>query len=229
MINVGAATEDDRVLRKAKIGSFLDTSDASTTVTFEEKVDGANLGFQLDPSTYTGFRAQSRGRLLESGETDKQFQKVDKWILQHADGLRQVLSGSSQDAPPGKYVLYGEWLVARHNIYYDRLPDIFLAFDLYDTENESFLSRQELTRKLEGTSIQQVPTVPIPDIVDAQTLMNLVSTHPSQFYDGVVEGIYFCRERNGKLVDRTKMVRSDFKAGNPNFKRGFTENIVVER
>lgn len=229
LLNVGAATEDDRVLRKAKIGSFLDTSDPLTTVTFEEKVDGANLGFQLDPSTYTGFRAQSRGRLLESGETDKQFQKVDKWILQHADGLRKLLLGPTHDAPPGKYVLYGEWLVARHNIYYDRLPDIFLAFDLYDTENESFLSRQELTRRLESTSIQQVPTVPIPDEVNPRTLMDLVSTHPSQFYDGVVEGVYFRRERNGNLIDRTKMVRSDFKAGNPNFERGFTENIVLEK
>lgn len=232
LINTGAATNDDIVLQDTDINAFLETLDRETTLTLEEKVDGANMGFTLDPSTYTGFRAQSRGRFLEpsargGGATDKQFQKVDRWILQHSNGLRTLLLGPNKDAPPGKYVLYGEWLLARHSIHYTKLPNLFLVFDLYDAEEDSFLSRRELGHRLEGTRILQVPALPIPDVVDGQTLLDLVATQQSKYYDGVVEGIYFRRERDGKTIDRAKMVRSDFTAGNPNFERGFIENVVV--
>jgi hypothetical protein len=44
-------------------------------------------------------------------------------------------------------VLYGEWLYAKHTIFYDRLPQYFLEFDVLDLESDAFLStarRREL-------------------------------------------------------------------------------------
>src|SRR5262249_58002476 len=48
-----------------------------------------------------------------------------------------------------RYVLYGEWLYAKHTIYYTDLPHYFLEFDLLDTAAGAFLStpaRRELLR-----------------------------------------------------------------------------------
>lgn len=38
-----------------------------------------------------------------------------------------------------RYVMYGEWLYAKHTVYYDMLPHYFMEFDIYDKENGSFL------------------------------------------------------------------------------------------
>jgi hypothetical protein len=57
----------------------------------------------------------------------------------------------------------------KHSVYYDRLPDIFLAFDLYDRASKAFMSREFLQRRLEesaakcccsaANAIKQVPLV----------------------------------------------------------------------
>jgi hypothetical protein len=38
-----------------------------------------------------------------------------------------------------RYVMYGEWLYARHTIFYTHLPHYFLEFDILDTQNDHFL------------------------------------------------------------------------------------------
>ena len=39
-----------------------------------------------------------------------------------------------------RYVLYGEWLYAKHTVYYDELPHYFMEFDILQYHNQSFLS-----------------------------------------------------------------------------------------
>jgi hypothetical protein len=33
---------------------------------------------------------------------------------------------------PGRHILFGEWCRAQHSVFYSRLPDYFLAFDIWD-------------------------------------------------------------------------------------------------
>ena len=40
------------------------------------------------------------------------------------------------------YILFGEWMAAKHSIHYNKLPDTFIAFDLYDQTQGKFLSHQ---------------------------------------------------------------------------------------
>ena len=47
-------------------------------------------------------------------------------------------------------VLYGEWLYARHTVYYDRLPHFFLAYDILDTKTGFFLPTEHVRQTLEG-------------------------------------------------------------------------------
>ena len=38
----------------------------------------------------------------------------------------------TQPVAAGQRILFGEWCAYQHTVLYDNLPDLFLAFDLYD-------------------------------------------------------------------------------------------------
>ena len=65
-------------------------------------------------------------------------------------------------------VLYGEWLYARHTVVYDKLPDWFLAFDVFDSRKGKFMCRSVVeshrgrrsSRKLVLLVIQYTPSMP---------------------------------------------------------------------
>lgn len=118
-------------------------------VAMEEKVDGANLGISIDADTLQ-FRVQNRSHFINA-KTHRQFGTLDTWLSEHSEGLFRVLGPD-----PGRYVLFGEWLYATHSIAYTRLPDYFLAFDVYDREIGKFLSWRERNKCLEGTGIHPV-------------------------------------------------------------------------
>jgi len=65
-----------------------------------------------------------------------------------------------------------------------------------------------------------VPEIPAPELLDMRSLLNVVKTRESMFYDGVLEGVYVRREQNGMIVDRAKIVRADFIAGNEHWSCG---------
>ncbi|KAH0280244.1 hypothetical protein KCU91_g1165, partial [Aureobasidium melanogenum] len=221
LFNIGSASRDDLILSSSDAQAFLQASDPSTTIVVEEKVDGANLGISLDSSG--AFKVQNRSHYVNS-KSHAQFKKLDKWLDDHYEGLSIVLDAANSQ--PGRWILYGEWLYAKHSIYYTTLPDLFLAFDLFDTETGTFLSRDALSKRLNGTNIHQVSQLEVQSL-DEQSLLDVVRTRKSGFYDGVIEGVYLRRQKDGKTIDRAKIVRSDFIAGDEHWnRRGVTPNIV---
>ncbi len=119
--------------------------DASPVI-IQEKVDGANLGFTIDATGH--IRAQNRSHFVSS-ETHVQFATLDAWIDAHRAELFQVLE-------PERHVLFGEWCRAKHSILYTALPDVFLAFDVYDRRTGRFWTWAQLTAALQDTSIATV-------------------------------------------------------------------------
>ena len=132
---------------------------------------------------------------------------------------------------PGKYILFGEWMFAKHSLEYVRLPDYFIAFDIYDCASRRFLrcgsctcqqfidSNSIISRALRDglladTSISTVPLIAEGRFTSKQQLLQLLDM-PSQFYDGPVEGIYLrVHDAEGVyLEDRSKLVRADFIQG----------------
>ena len=114
------------------------------TVAIEEKVDGANLGISIDTETLE-IKVQNRSHYINS-KTHRQFSTLDSWLAQHSSALYDILE-------PGRHVLFGEWLYAKHSIYYTRLPGYFMAFDLYDREVDRFYSWRERNRRLKDSEI----------------------------------------------------------------------------
>ena len=217
-----AITEDDIVLPSGDSTSSMlrAINSGKTIVTCTEKIDGANLGISL---AYDGFTilVQNRSHYISTGE-HSQFGPLQPWIEEHREALVQILShrGSrSPKATAGRWILYGEWMVAKHSIPYRRLPGYFVAFDLYEVDSDRFVSQRRLHEILRGTHIPVVPIIaaqsfgPSKDI--EADLLNMVETTPSQFRAdaGVVEGVVFRIEDGEWLLSRSKLVRPDFAAG----------------
>ena len=122
---------------------------ANRYVVVEEKVDGANAAISF--SSDGQMRLQSRGHYLTGGEREKHFNLFKQWAYSHAAAFWQVLGS--------RYVLYGEWLYAKHTVFYDYLPHYFLEYDLLDIEQEEFLSTQSRKQLLGGLPIVSVPVL----------------------------------------------------------------------
>ena len=67
---------------------------------------------------------QNRSHTVNSA-THAQFSNLDQWIDAHKAELCRILE-------PERHILFGEWMRAQHSVFYDKLPDLFLAFDIYD-------------------------------------------------------------------------------------------------
>jgi atypical dual specificity phosphatase len=232
LLDLGAATEDDLYftdgppLRPSTVRPF--SVDGESTIIITEKVDGANLGISLNETGKV--LVQNRAHWVNS-KTHFQFKKLDLWIDEHREGLYQVLA--VDETFPQRYVLFGEWMVCTHSINYSRLPDQFLAFDLYDRTTETFASRDVLEERLRDSGVHLVPvlekrsghskSMPTDDELRAMV------QQPSNFYDGRVEGVYLKLEKGGRVIDRGKVVRGDFIAGNEHWTKGnLTLNGIVK-
>jgi RNA ligase len=115
----------------------------------EEKLDGANAGLRFDSTGRLWL--QSRGHFLGGGVREKHFSLFKQWAAAHTAALWQALGA--------RYALYGEWLFAKHTVYYDVLPHYFLEFDVLDFEAGQFLSTPRRRELLAGTPLVAVPVL----------------------------------------------------------------------
>ena len=95
----------------------------------EEKLDGANAALSFDDDG--ALLLQSRGHYLSGGPREKHFAVLKTWANAHQRAFAERLGS--------RYVMYGEWLYAKHTIFYDRLPHYFMEFDVLDRETDAFL------------------------------------------------------------------------------------------
>jgi atypical dual specificity phosphatase len=219
----GVARDDLMVPARdaAALVGMAGTAAGGATLTVEEKVDGANVGFSVDAAT-GAILAQNRSHYVDAG-SHAQFRPLAGYIAAHEDGLRRVLAG-------GARVLYGEWLHARHSVHYTRLTSLFVAFDVWDAGARRFLSRAAFRAALAGTGIAAVPEVAVARPVTLGRLRAAAVGTVSAFRDGgaLAEGIVVRVDDGGWLVERVKLVRPDFIAGNAHWSRGPLErNLVV--
>ena len=112
----------------------------------EEKMDGANAGVSFDPDGK--LLLQSRGHYLMGGPRERHFDLLKQWAAAHAEDLYLALGD--------RYIMYGEWLYAKHTCFYDRLPHYFMEFDIYDREKDLFLSTARRREMLAGLPVVSV-------------------------------------------------------------------------
>lgn len=192
----------------------------------EEKVDGANCGISF---SHDGeLQLQSRGHYLRGGPREKHFNLLKQWAACHQEKFFQALGS--------RYVMYGEWLFAKHTFFYDALPHYFMEFDVLDTVTGDFL-----TTPARRTLLAQCPVTPVlvlheGAVASTAALAKMITT--SHFitpkrtdnlcqaaYDAGddpgsvvkhtdpatdMEGLYVKVEDGQRVVDRFKYVRQSF-------------------
>jgi hypothetical protein len=99
-------------------------------------------------------RLQSRGHILTGGPRERHFDLFKRWAACHTATLARVCADGA--------TLYGEWLYAKHTVFYDQLPHYFLEFDLRDRDGQ-FWSTARRTAHLAACGaaavVRQVPVV----------------------------------------------------------------------
>lgn len=194
-------------------------------IVVEEKLDGANAGISFDGGE---LRLQSRGHYLTGGARERHFDLFKRWGHTHRAALHDALGE--------RYIAYGEWLYAKHTVFYDQLPHYLMEFDIYDRQEQEFLSTKR-RRELLGKS----PLVPVPVLWQghATSLEELVDRVDTSLYKSArwrerlqqviadkgldperqrdqtdpsdhSEGLYIKVEEDGRVVDRLKYVRASF-------------------
>ena len=118
-------------------------------IVVEEKLDGANAGLRFDESGRLFL--QSRGHFLTGGVREKHFDLFKQWATAHSWCLWERLGQ--------RYALFGEWLFAKHTVFYDALPHYFLEFDVVDLDSGDFLSTPRRRQLLQGVPIVSVPVL----------------------------------------------------------------------
>jgi len=184
---------DDRVLSEVEAQRFL-----TAEVLVEEKVDGANLGISV--SKDGSLRVRNRGTYL-SQPSHPQFAPLWPWLASRRSALSSALGSD--------LVLFGEWCFAVHSAFYDRLPDWFLAFDIYDRSVGKFWSTVRRNRLMRSLRIAVVPEV-ARGLFHLDTVRRLLTSSKSALGPEPVEGLYLRREENEWLQDRAKIVRAEF-------------------
>lgn len=196
-------TDDDKHMGEAESLRFV--SDPSLIV--EEKLDGTNVGihFQSDGEMVL----QCRGHLIAEG-MHPQYDLFKQWAV--------VNRRNWEDHLLDQYILFGEWLFARHSVHYCGLTHYFYEFDVYDKTTSTFLSLERRLPLIDKLGVQTVPVVHTGS-VDKERLQELIG--PSQFdsrfdnpltnrTDELMEGLYLRTEAGGIVTGRAKFVRPEF-------------------
>src|SRR6266487_4641278 len=146
-------TDDDKHLGQKESEAFV----ADPSLIVEEKVDGTNVGIHFT----SGGRMvlQCRGHEITEG-MHPQYDLFKQWTSVKRPVLEELLGS--------RFILYGEWLYARHSVHYRKLPHYFFEFDIYDKDKEQFLDLDRRLTMLERTRIYTVPILHRGSLAPAQ-------------------------------------------------------------
>ncbi len=196
-------TDDDRHLGQQESEAFI--RDSSLIV--EEKVDGTNVGIHFtNPGRMV---LQCRGHEITEG-MHPQYDLFKQWTMVKRPVLETMLTT--------RFILFGEWLYAKHSVHYRKLPHYFFEFDIYDKEQAEFLDLKTRLAMLEGTKIHTVPVIhtgpvkaeQLPQLIGASAFDSHFENPVTGRPDNLMEGLYLRTEANGFVTGRAKFVRVEF-------------------
>ncbi|NLI20133.1 MAG: RNA ligase family protein [Clostridiales bacterium] len=216
---------------------------AGRTIVVEEKCDGANAAVSFDAQG--GLRLQSRGHYLTGGYRERHYGLLKRWATVHQAALRKALGA--------RYVMYGEWLYAKHTVYYNALPHYFLEFDVLDRERNVFLDTSARRALLGGLPIVSAPVLArasfatLPALTSLLGVSGLIQGDPladlRAYCQGagedadlrcaqtdatrLMEGLYLKAEANGVVTARMKFVRASYLQGVAAHETGWHQRPVI--
>jgi ATP-dependent RNA circularization protein (DNA/RNA ligase family) len=176
-------------------------------VVITEKMDGANTGiFKKKGQT---FLQKRRANVDDSHPQFKRFQK--EWYWNNYDKIEKI---------PNNLVVYGELMYCVHTIYYDKLPDWFLVFDVYDLRTNLYWKWHDVTRLCHDVGLSTVPFIYFGK-TDKLMLKQLMPRESA--YGKVAEGMVI---KNYKRQLRGKIVKPSF-VKDPSFEKHWSKRTAT--
>jgi hypothetical protein len=197
-------TDDDKHLGAKESRAFL----ADPSLIVEEKLDGTNVGIHF--TTSGRMVLQCRGHEITEG-MHPQYDLFKQWTAVKRPELERMLED--------RFILYGEWLYARHSVHYTSLPHYFFEFDIWDKDASHFLGLDSRLLMLESSGLQTVPVIHRGPLPSEEALWSLIgpSAYGAAFEnplsgttDNFMEGLYLRTEARGRVTARAKTVRPEF-------------------
>lgn len=195
----------------------------------ERKLDGAHVSIEFEAGAMI---LRSRNEPITHSPKDQHLHLFKTWSWAMHDQLYELLGE--------RYQMHGEWMHAKHTVFYDALPHYFMEFDVYDKHGQCFLSTNRRRELLRDWHVISVPVV-YEGAVDS--LDQLASHHgPSPFKTSkwrealaqtaaddqvwlsqseifaqtdpseLDEGLYIKHEDQDRVLGRYKLIREDFLA-----------------
>src|SRR5262245_46062785 len=131
-------TDDDKHLGPKESAAFI----ANPSLIVEEKLDGTNVGIHFNANGRLVL--QCRGHEIAEG-MHPQYDLFKQWTSVKRPVLEAMLGA--------RFILYGEWLHAKHSVHYHALPHYFFEFDIYDKDAARFLALETRLQMLDGTGV----------------------------------------------------------------------------
>jgi hypothetical protein len=196
-------TDDDKHLGRKESEAFI----ADPSLIVEEKLDGTNVGIHFTRASRMVL--QCRGHEITEG-MHPQYDLFKQWTSVKRPVLEAMLGTG--------YIIYGEWLYAKHSVHYRKLPHYFFEFDIYDKDAEQFLDLKTRLRMLEGTGLLTVPVLhrgratadELQSLIGRSAFDSAFDNPTSGKTDNLMEGLYVRIEDDGFVTGRAKLVRSEF-------------------
>ena len=166
---------------------------------FEEKVDGGVVGIAWNGDMHLAIGKHS---MINPYDNSKKFYGLNSWIYANYEKIQTIPLG---------WVVHGEWLRSCHQIFYDELPDYFLAFDIWD--GHRYLDLQSRSDMLHKLGFAEVPLIYSGDnldvedvlcIADGLSVSNKSRFSSSEIFEGIVIKNYE-KQLYGKYVRREFM------------------------
>lgn len=195
-------TSDDKHLGERESVLFL----ADESLIVEEKIDGTNVGIHFADGDLA---LQCRGHQITEG-MHPQYDLFKQWTMVKREVLESILGD--------RFIMYGEWMVARHSIHYRQLPHYFFEFDIYDKSSQSFLPLKTRADMLDGSGIRTVPVLhrgvlkkeDLESLIGASAFGSAFENPLTGRTDDRMEGLYFRTENETGVTGRAKFVRPEF-------------------
>lgn len=158
-------------------------------ISVEEKMDGANTAIIRNKR---GWTLQKRRGLADEG-VHQQFSFFWNWARHNEEKIMNIPIG---------WIVYGELMYAKHNIYYDELPSYWLVFDIWN--KRKYLRADERNQVAEELGFQAVPLLYFGnERINPFDFMYKKSRYSKDLAEGIVI-------KNYRKQTRGKLVRKEF-------------------
>lgn len=165
---------------------------------FEEKIDGGVIGIAWDGNKHLAIGKHS---MISPYDNSKKVYGLNSWIYQNYEKIQQI---------PLKWVVYGEWMKASHNIPYNMLEDFFYAFDIWD--GHRYLDLQKKSEFLQDLGFAQVPVIYSGDDIDVVDILRMAEglsiSNKSRFSTNEIFEGFVIKNYDKRLMG--KYVRREF-------------------